>query len=109
MLSLCQFKTGYISPPIQDFVGSNASFIHSFRAFFKSATRPTQKRSRHSTGTCTGVSRRSEIGNLPNVHTVPYVATRAGFEPTTTLRSKGIDFYNAPPCPLVGLIVRFYK
>ena len=49
---------------------------------------------------CAGVSRRSATGSceLSTCPRWPYVATRAGFEPTT-LRSKGLDSTNAPPRP----------
>ena len=50
-------------------------------------------------GYCAGVSRRSDTGNCEKgLVQGPYVAARAGFEPTT-LQSKGIDSTNAHHVP----------
>ena len=76
------------------------SFIHSFRAFlqrpFKSST--TQRRSRLQHGYCIGVSRRSAQETVgKGLAQGPYMAARAGVEPTT-LRLKAIDSTKAPTC-----------
>src|SRR6218665_3799261 len=77
------------------------SFIHSFLPFllrpFKSFT--TQRRSRLQHGYCIGVSRRSAQATVgKGLAQGPYVAARAGVEPTT-LRLRVIASTNAPPCP----------
>src|SRR6218665_259433 len=77
------------------------SFIHSFRPFlyrpFKSST--TQRRSRLQHGYCIGVSRRSAQATAgKGLAHGPYMAARAGVEPTT-LRLRVIASTNAPPCP----------
>src|SRR6218665_592110 len=78
------------------------SFIHSFiRPFlkrpFKSSA--TQRRSRLQHGYCIGVSRRSAQATAgKGLAKGPYVAARAGFEPTT-LRTKGDASTNEPPRP----------
>ena len=77
------------------------SFIHSFRPFllhpFKSST--TQRRSRLQHGYCIGVSRQSAQATAGKGFAQgPYVATRAGVEPTT-LRLKVIVSTKAPPRP----------
>ena len=77
-------------------------FIHSFiRPFlqrpFKSST--TQRCSRLQHGYCIGVSRRSAKATVgKGLAQGPYMAARAGIEPTT-LRLKAIDSTKAPPCP----------
>src|SRR6218665_1200000 len=77
------------------------SFIHSFRPFlwrpFKSFT--TQRRSRLQHGYCIGVSRRSAQATASKgLAQGPYMAARAGVEPTT-LRLRVIASTNAPPNP----------
>src|SRR6218665_1389856 len=74
-------------------------FIHSFRPFlkhpFKSST--TQRLSRLQHGYCIGVSRRSAQATASKgLAQGPYMAARAGVEPTT-LRLKVIVSTNAPP------------
>src|SRR6218665_212619 len=76
--------------------------IHSFWPFlyrlFKSTT--TQRHSQLQHGYCIGVSRRSaQAAVSEGLAQGPYV----GFEPTT-LRLKGIDSTNAPPCPTRDLV-----
>src|SRR6218665_2873666 len=76
---------------------------HSFWPFlqrpFQSST--TQRRSRLQHGYCIGVSRRSEQATVgKGLAQGPYMAARAGVEPTT-LRLKAIDSTKAPPCPNV--------
>src|SRR6218665_748456 len=57
---------------------------------------------------CAGVSHRSATGNC-ELRTCPrYVATRAGFEPTTP-RSKGLDSTNAPPRPTTSTRFAHYS
>ena len=83
--------------------------IHSFIpaisiALLKSST--TQRRSRLQHGYCIGVSRRSAQATAgKGLAQGPYMAARAGVEPTT-LRLRVIASSNAPPCPtcLVFLI-----
>src|SRR6218665_1019480 len=76
--------------------------IHSFIqaisiAPLKSTT--TQKRSRHSTDTVPEFHAEVPLATASSgLAQDPYVAVRAGFEPTT-LRSNGIDSTNAPLCP----------
>src|SRR6218665_1820066 len=75
---------------------------HSFWPFlqrpFKSST--TQRRSRLQHGYCIGVSRRSEQATVgKELAQGPYMAARAGVEPTT-LRLKAIDSTKAP-CPML--------
>src|SRR6218665_2523741 len=77
------------------------SFIHSFMPFlkrpFKSST--TQRHSRLQHGYCIGVSRLSAQTTAgKGLAQGPYMAARAGVEPTT-LRLKAIDSTKAPPCP----------
>src|SRR6218665_2200104 len=81
----------------------SASFIHSFRPFlwrpFKPST--TQRRSRLQHGYCIGVSRRSAQATAgKGLAQGPYMAARAGVEPTT-LWLRVIASTNAPPCPTV--------
>jgi len=76
-------------------------FIHSFRPFlkrpFKSST--SQQRSRLQNGYCIGVSRRrSQATAGKGLAQGPYVAARAGVEPTT-LGLKVIVSTKAPPRP----------
>src|SRR6218665_3346339 len=76
-------------------------FIHSFRPFlwrpFKSST--TQRRSRLQHGYCIRVSRRNAQATAgKGLAQVPYMAARAGVEPTT-LQLRVIASSNAPPCP----------
>src|SRR6218665_667192 len=76
-------------------------FFHSFCPFlyrpFKSST--TQGRSRLQHGYCIGVSRRSAQATAgKGLAQGPYVAARAGVEPTT-LRLKVIVSTKAPPRP----------
>src|SRR6218665_2345658 len=78
------------------------SFIHSFWPFlkrpFKSST--TQRRSRLQHGYCIELSRRSAQATVgKELAQGPYMAARAGVEPTT-LRLKAIDSTKAPPCPI---------
>src|SRR6218665_3564715 len=78
------------------------SFIHSFRPFlqrpFKSST--TQRRSRLQHGHCIGVSRRSAQATAgKGLAKGPYMAARAGVEPTT-LQLRVIASTNAAPCPM---------
>src|SRR6218665_3970363 len=75
--------------------------VHSFRPFllrpFKSST--TQRGSRLQHGYCIGVSRRSAQATADNgLAQGPYMAARAGVEPTT-LRLKVIVSTTAPPRP----------
>src|SRR6218665_4193773 len=77
------------------------TFIHSFRPFlkrpFKSST--TQRRSRLQHGYYIGVSRRNAQATAgKGLAQGPYMAARAGVEPTT-LRLKVIASTNAPPRP----------
>ena len=66
-------------------------------ALFKSST--TQRRSRLQHGYSFGVSRRSAQATVgKGLAQSPYVAARAGVEPTT-FRLKVIDLTNAPPRP----------
>src|SRR6218665_298804 len=80
---------------------------HSFWPFlqrpFQSST--TQRRSRLHHGYCIGVSRRSEEATVgKGLAQGPYMAARAGIEPTT-LRLKGIVSTKAPPRPTTCLQV----
>src|SRR6218665_3039638 len=76
------------------------SFIHSGHFYsvpFKSST--TQRRSRLQHGHCIGVSRRSAQAIAgKGLAQGPYMAARAGVEPTT-LRLRVIASTNAPSCP----------
>src|SRR6218665_3634772 len=73
------------------------SFIHSGHFYFKSST--TQRRSRLQDGYCVGVSRRSAQATAgKGLAQGPYVAPRAGVEPTT-LRLKVMISTKAPPRP----------
>src|SRR6218665_29012 len=79
----------------------NEVFIHSFWIFlerlFKSTT--TQRRSRHSTDTVSEFHAETPQATASEgLSQGPYVAARAGFEPTT-LRSTGIDSPNELPRP----------
>src|SRR6218665_3754462 len=59
----------------------------------------TQRRSRLQHGYCIGVSRRSAQATVSKgLAQGPYVAARAGVEPTT-LRLRVVDLTNAPPRP----------
>src|SRR6218665_2369035 len=75
------------------------SFIHSghfYRAPFKPST--TQRHSRLQHGYCIGVSRRNTQATAgKGLAQGPYVAARAGVEPTT-FRLKVIVSTKAPPC-----------
>src|SRR6218665_959207 len=78
-------------------------FFHSFCPFlyrpFKSST--TQGRSRLQHGYCIGVSRQSAQATVgKGLAQGPYMAARAGVEPTT-LQLKAIDSTKAPPCPTI--------
>src|SRR6218665_125813 len=81
------------------------SFIHSGHFYsvpFKSST--TQRRSRLQHGCCIGVSRRSAQATAgKGLVQGPYMAARAGVEPTT-LRLKVIVSTKAPPRPTILLI-----
>src|SRR6218665_4000291 len=84
----------------------NQAFIHSFRPFlkrpFKSSTTQSAPRLQH--GYYIGVSRRSAQATAGKGLTQgPYVAARAGVEPTT-LRLKVIVSTKAPPRPTNALI-----
>src|SRR6218665_3867919 len=75
--------------------------IHSFRLFlqrlFKSTA--TQRRSRHSTDAVSEFHAEAPQATASEgLAQGPYVAARAGVEPTT-LRSIGVDSANEPPCP----------
>src|SRR6218665_2660813 len=77
------------------------SFIHSFILAISIAPLPsyTQRRSRLQRGYRIGVSRRSAQAIVgKGLAQGPYMAARAGVEPTT-LRLKAIDSTKAPPCP----------
>src|SRR6218665_3522572 len=81
------------------------SFIHSdhFYSAFKSPT--TQRRSRLQHGYCIGFSRRSAQATAgKGLAQGPYMAARAGVEPTT-LRLKAIYSTKAPPCPAIGFCI----
>src|SRR6218665_3610237 len=72
------------------------SFIHSGH-FYSAPT--TQRRSPLQHRYCIGVSRRSEQATAgKGLAQGPYMAARAGVEPTT-LRLKAIDSTKAPPRP----------
>src|SRR6218665_1181402 len=82
------------------------SFINSFWPFlyrpFKSST--TQRRSRLQHGYCIGVSRRCAQATAgKGLAQGPYVAARAGVEPTT-LQLKVIVSTKAPPRPTVVVV-----
>src|SRR6218665_3057477 len=77
------------------------SFIHSFWLFLKrlSKSTTTQRHSRLQHLYCIGVSRRSAQATVcKGFAQGPYVAARAGVEPTT-LRLKVIHSTNVPPRP----------
>src|SRR6218665_2722385 len=79
--------------------------FHSFWPFlqrpFKSST--TQRRFRLQHGYCIGVSRQSaQVTVGKGLAQGPYMAARAGVEPTT-LRLTAIDSTKAPPCPTMLL------
>src|SRR6218665_1660122 len=87
----------------------NQAFIHSFRPFlkrpFKSST--TQRHSRLQHGYYIGVSRRSAQATAgKGLAQSPYMAVRAGVEPTT-LRLRVIASTNAPPCPILKRLVQW--
>src|SRR6218665_65982 len=57
---------------------------------------------------CIGVSRRSAQATAgKGLAQGPYMAARAGVEPTT-LRLKAIDSTKAPPCPTTQILVALY-
>src|SRR6218665_1614489 len=82
------------------------SFIHSGHFYIapsKSST--TQRRSRLQHGYCIGVLRRSAQATAgKGLAQGPYMAARAGGEPTT-LRLKAIDSTKTPPCPELLLFI----
>src|SRR6218665_1003217 len=83
------------------------SLSHSFRPFlkrpFKSST--TQRRSRLQHGYCMGVSRRSAQATAGKEFAQgPYVAARAGVEPTT-LRLKVIVSTKVPQRPTIYIYI----
>src|SRR6218665_297735 len=76
--------------------------IHSFRPFLKRPLKfsTTQRRSRLQHRYCIGVSRRSaQATGGKGLAQGPYMAAKAGVEPTT-LRLKAIDSTKVPPCPM---------
>src|SRR6218665_1393772 len=77
------------------------SFIHSCHFYSApSSSSTTQRRSRLQHGYCIGVSRRSAQATAgKGLAQGPYMAARAGVEPTT-LRLRVIASTNAPPCPI---------
>src|SRR6218665_3903252 len=94
---------------------TGAQFIHSFGHFYSAPSSPrsstTQRRSRLQHGYCIGVSRRSAQATVgKGLAQDPYVAARAGVEPTT-LRLKVIVSTKAPPRPslLLHLMLPQYK
>src|SRR6218665_655645 len=89
------------------------SFIHSghFYSAPSSPSSTTQRRSRLQHGYYfIGVSRRSAQATVgKGLVQGPYMAARAGVEPTT-LRLKAIDSTKAPPCPTIHIsgFIRVY-
>src|SRR6218665_1621808 len=91
------------------------SFIHSFIhsaisiaplqvLYYSEAPLPTVQH-----GYCIGVSRRSAQATAgKGLAQGPYMAARAGVEPTT-LRLKAIDSTKAPPCPTMDMNQRPFK
>src|SRR6218665_141083 len=77
-----------------------SSFINSGHFYSApSSSSTTQRRSRLQHGYCIGVSRRSAQATAnKGLAQGPYMAARAGVEPTT-LRLRVIASTNAPPCP----------
>src|SRR6218665_2181721 len=87
------------------------SFIH-FGHFYSAPSSPILLRGApdYSTDNCIGVSRRSAQATVgKGLSQGPYMADRAGVEPTT-LRLKAIDSTKAPPCPrnVVTYIMHIY-
>src|SRR6218665_318725 len=87
-----------------------SSFIHSFRLFlkrlFKSST--TQRRSRHSMDTVSEFHVEAPQATVSEgLSQGPYVAARAGYEPMT-LRTKGAESTNEPPCPHTPIYPSIY-
>src|SRR6218665_1232974 len=77
------------------------TFIHSshFNSALKSTTRPTQRRSRHSTDNVPEFNAEATQATVGERHAqCPYVAAREGVEPMT-LRTKSVDSTNVTPTP----------
>src|SRR6218665_4040785 len=86
---------------------SPSVFIHSFIPVISIAplqqSSTTQRRSQLQHGYCVGVSHRSAQATVgKGLAQGPYVAARAGVEPTT-LQLSVIASTNAPPCPTIRI------
>src|SRR6218665_2698949 len=112
--SLLQIKNqscDYLNIPLRSSRSFSASslspsYLHSFRLLLyrllNSSTRPTQRRSRHSTDTVPGFHAETPQATELRLSQGPNVTARAGVEPMA-LRTKGVDSTKAPSRPTTKL------